>query len=80
VRGLTEDERIVLERWRRGIYEGVAGESPRFGCYCELYSRGLGVDVLREGPLGLGYYAACTPLGELALRADAAARNAGVWP
>lgn len=80
MRGLTNEERAVLSRWQAGIYEGFADASPRYETMCQLFARGLGADAEMVGPFGAGTYATCTPLGALALRADAAARAAGVWP
>lgn len=80
MRGLTDDERATLLRWQRGEYLGRAADSHAYELFCALYARGLGVDVEMHGPLGLGPYATVTPIGELALRADAAARALGVWP
>lgn len=70
----------MLLRWQAGVYGGLGAASPSYDAMCRLFERGLGVDVERDdGPCGPGLYATVTPVGELALRCDAAARVAGVW-
>ena len=80
MRGLTDEERAILVRWQAGQYEGAAGELASYDTILRLYERGLGADTELLGPFGLAPYATVTPIGELALRCDAAARAAGVWP
>lgn len=85
VRGLTDSERVVVEVWRdivfnedddtpvRMLERGLiritgeccdCGSPPAEDCDCEWICDQYAI----------------TKLGELALRVDAAARAAGVWP
>lgn len=78
MRGLTDEERLALAEARevaetqvpRNIR--VGGAVPRRA----LAARGCW-HIIAESPELMGHI---TPLGELALRVDAAARARGVWP
>jgi hypothetical protein len=82
VRGLTDEDRSALERWSRGTYVsvemGTLADPPIGPLARSLFERGLATWV--SYPAIGGWRAVTTTMGELALRADAAARSAGVWP
>jgi hypothetical protein len=82
MRGLTNEERATLERWSRREYVVIerreVEEPPVRPEARALFERRLGEWGPAQGRLKRG--AVPTPLGELALRVDAAARAAGVWP
>lgn len=73
MRGLTLDESFHLGRWSRGEYHyRHADEVPPevAETYFEMVERGCAREVNDR--------AVTTPMGELALRVDAAVRKAGV--
>jgi hypothetical protein len=79
MRGLTTEERDQLTRWRDRVYRGVTvGKLHEHRTPVEqaLFARGL-ADWEDVSPVRVR--AVATPLGELALRVDAAARARGVW-
>lgn len=82
MRGLTDEERATLLRWERREYNyhvySQRGAPPDKEIFRRLFDRGLA--EWETDPEALQQNAVVTALGMAALRIDAAARTAGVWP